>query len=96
MIDLSYKADLVDAPEVTMPTPEETRAVSRSYAAARPVVDLCRCATEEGLVKAVVEALERANLPAAASRFSARAARTTGPNGLHQIAKDYVKLVRSM
>lgn len=96
MIDPTYKADLHDAPLIDLPTEADARAVARSYVRTPPVVDLCQCATEASLVRAVVAALEGANLPHAAQRFTRRAAGAVGPNALHQIAGDFVTLRRSM
>lgn len=95
MIDQSYRNDfaIIYTP---LPTPEQAKETGRRYAVARPVVDLCRCSTREALIRTVVQALNTAGLPAASLRFQARAAKATGPNGLAQIAGDYVRLVRSM
>lgn len=102
MIDPTYKRDLHDAPSITMPSADAARAVASAHAKARPtpaekpVVDLCRYLTSEGLVRAVVAALEGAGLVNAARTFKRRSAKAVGPNALHQIAGDFVQLVRSM
>lgn len=96
MIDPTYKADLINAPLIDLPSAADAQALARAYVTSRPVVDLCRCATPEVLVRAVVAALEGAGLPQAAERFQRRAQGAVGPNALAQIAGDFVELKRSM
>lgn len=96
----TYRADLHDAP--TMPSVDAARAVASAHVqtrptpAEKPVVDLCRYLTSESLVRAVVEALEGAGLVNAVRTFKRRSAKAVGPNALHQIASDFVRLRRSM